>query len=189
MGARHGDEEKTGKRVPGDQRRKDPIFLPMPLKIEIKPQAKGCRKPFPHNSGKFSSAAAGLYRWKRKSWEKQEQMHVLSRNKSTRGRGCTGSSTFHLYLSINQCNGYSCPYACSQLLRFWVRTPGAGLGFTGGSSPHIQHVNTGLWKAEYTTKKKKEIKNKAKPSMPPPCKLYRQKEELEANQFVLDSGV
>lgn len=33
-------------RVPGDQRRKEPIFLPTALKIETKLQAKACRRPF-----------------------------------------------------------------------------------------------------------------------------------------------
>lgn len=45
----------------GDQRRKDPVFIAALLKIETKPQAKDCRKSFPHNSGEFSSVIASLH--------------------------------------------------------------------------------------------------------------------------------
>lgn len=172
-----------GKRVPGDQRRKDPLFLPTSLKIETKLQAKGCRKSFSHNSGKLRSIVASFYWWmKRNSWEKWEQKHVLSRNKSTQGWGCNQSSSRFIYksmqwifLSLLQ------TFTWSQLRRFWARTPGAGLGFTGGAAhtPGMSIQGSG----------KQNPLKKVKNPLYPPCKLYRRKQELEVDQFVLDSGV
>lgn len=105
-----------------------------------------------------------------------------------KAHGDKGANEVARGLSTNQSNGCSCPFLhMVSAPAFLGKDTGSRSGLQGGGAAHTPSTSIrGCGKQNPQKKKKNQNQNK---TLYLPCKLYRQKQELEADQFLLDSGV